>query len=99
MVIIRIHQKQTRYIYLHIYNNTVIPDPDTCQKLIAMFLQYCTEVQIKVCTYVLLSRTQAGPGRAVKQEQEEISRNRVQTFIYLSVNLVPNTKMSSLPQV
>ena len=35
--------------------------------------------------YFLLSRTQAGPGRTVKQEQEEISRNHVQTFIYLSV--------------
>ena len=33
---------------------------------------------------VLLSRTQAGPGRTVKQEQEEISRNHVQTFIFLS---------------
>ena len=29
---------------------------------------------------VLLSRTQAGPGRAVKQEQEENSRNHVRTF-------------------
>ena len=29
---------------------------------------------------VLLSRTQAGSGRAVKQEQEENSRNRVRTF-------------------
>ena len=36
--------------------------------------------------YVLLSRTQAGPGRTVKQEQEEISRNHIQTFIYLSVH-------------
>ena len=27
--------------------------------------------------YILLSRTQAGPGRTVKQEQEEISRNHV----------------------
>ena len=35
--------------------------------------------------FVLLSRTQAGPGRTVKQEQGEISRNHVQTFIYLSV--------------
>ena len=35
--------------------------------------------------HVLLSRTQAGPGRKVKQEQEEFSRNHVQTFIYLSV--------------
>ena len=33
--------------------------------------------------YVLLSRTQAGPGRTVKQEQEEISRNHEQTFICL----------------
>ena len=37
--------------------------------------------------YVLLSRTQSGPGRTVKQEQEEISRNHVHTFIYLSVDL------------
>ena len=35
--------------------------------------------------YVLLSRTQAGPSRTVKQEQEEFSRNHIQTFIYLSV--------------
>ena len=35
--------------------------------------------------HVLLSRTQVGPGRTVKQEQEEISHNHVQTFIYLSV--------------
>ena len=33
----------------------------------------------------LLSRTQAGSGRTVKQEQEEISRNHVQTFISPSV--------------
>ena len=33
----------------------------------------------------MLSRTQAGPGRTVKQEQEEISRNHVQTFIFPSV--------------
>ena len=30
--------------------------------------------------HVLLSRTQAGPGRAVKQEQEENSCNHVRTF-------------------
>ena len=30
--------------------------------------------------YVLLSRTQAGPGRAVEQEQEENSRNHVQVL-------------------
>ena len=35
--------------------------------------------------FVLLSNTQAGPGRTVKQEQEEISRNHVQTFISPSV--------------
>ena len=37
--------------------------------------------------FVLVSRTQAGPGRTVKLEQEEISRNHVQTFISLSVNI------------
>ena len=36
--------------------------------------------------HVLLSRIQAEPGRKVKQEQGEISRNHVQTFIYLSVH-------------
>ena len=35
--------------------------------------------------YLLLSRTQAGPGRTVKQEQEEISRNHVHTFSGCSV--------------
>ena len=30
---------------------------------------------------ILLSNNQAGPGRTVKQEQEEISRNHVQAFI------------------
>ena len=45
----------------------------------------CTEGEIKVC-FVTLSRTQAGPGRTVKQEQEEISRNHVQTFISPSVH-------------
>ena len=34
---------------------------------------------------ILLSSTQARPGRTVKQEQEDISRNHVQTFICLSV--------------
>ena len=34
---------------------------------------------------ILLSRTQAGPGRAVKQEQEEISPNHVQRINLISV--------------
>ena len=33
----------------------------------------------------MLSRTQAGSGRTVKQEQEQISRNHVQTFIFFLV--------------
>ena len=35
--------------------------------------------------YFLLSRTQAGPGRTVKQEEEDISSNHVQTFSGCSV--------------
>ena len=46
--------------------------------------------------FVLLSRTQAGPGRTVKQEQEEISRNHVQTFICLSVPRFPSTHSHTL---
>ena len=34
---------------------------------------------------ILLSRTQAGPGRTVKQEQEEISPNHVQRLNLISV--------------
>ena len=34
---------------------------------------------------ILLSNSQAGPGRKVKQEQEDISRNHVQAFIPGSV--------------
>ena len=37
---------------------------------------------------ILLSNSQARTGRTVKQEQEEISRNHVQTFIYLSVSIL-----------
>ena len=33
--------------------------------------------------HVLLSRTQAGPGRTVKQEQKEMSHNHVQTYLPL----------------
>ena len=35
--------------------------------------------------FVLLSRTQARPGKTVKQEQEELSCNHIQTFISPSV--------------
>ena len=34
---------------------------------------------------ILLSKTQAGPGRAVKEEQEEISPNHVQAIYGVSV--------------
>ena len=48
--------------------------------------------------YVLLSRTQAGPGRTVKQEHDEISRNHVQTFISPSVVTQYNYSDSFLPK-
>ena len=34
---------------------------------------------------ILISNSQAGPGRTVMQEQEEISRNHIQAFIPGSV--------------
>ena len=40
---------------------------------------------------ILLSRTQAGPGRTVKKEQEEISPNHVQRINLLSVHLLKLT--------
>ena len=36
--------------------------------------------------HILLSNSQAGPGRAVKHEQEEISLNHIQAFIPDSVH-------------
>ena len=47
--------------------------------------------------YFLLSRTQAGPGRTVKQEQEEISRNHLQTFSGCSVQTQASLLFSSNP--
>ena len=40
---------------------------------------------------ILLSRTQAGPGKLVKQEQEEISPNHVQRLNLISV--YPNAQI------
>ena len=39
----------------------------------------------------MLSRTQARPGRAVKQEQEQNSRYHVQAFLLVSVGTLPLT--------
>ena len=47
------------------------------------FLQYRAE---KKSLQILLSSTQAGPGRKVKQEQEEISRNHVPRLFLGSVH-------------
>ena len=41
---------------------------------------------------ILLSRTQPGPGRTAKQEQEQTSRNHVQAFLSDLSNIVFNRK-------
>ena len=41
----------------------------------------------------MLSNSQAGQGRTVKQEQEEISRNHVHAFIPGSVHLLVNNNV------
>ena len=46
------------------------------------------------CMQILLSNNQTGPGRTVKQEQEEISRNHVQAFIPGSVDNNFNVSVS-----
>ena len=43
---------------------------------------------------ILLSRTQAGPGRKVKQEQEEISRNNVPRLFLGSVEGIATSSLS-----
>ena len=47
--------------------------------------------------HILLSNSQAGPGETAKQEQEEISRNHVQTFFGCSVYHNDNECTSGLP--
>ena len=45
----------------------------------------------------MLSRTQAEPGRTVKQEHEEISRNHIQT-LFTSLYLHSEVKISTFPR-
>ena len=45
---------------------------------------------------ILLSRTQAGPGRTVKQEQEETSPNLIQRLNLISVHCSPCTPIAKL---
>ena len=42
--------------------------------------------------YILLSNSQAGPGRTVKQDQEEISCNHVQAFFWALYNIQGSAK-------
>ena len=51
-------------------------------RLLALSTVYSAE---KKSLQILLSSTQAGPGRKVKQEQEEISRNHVPILFLGSV--------------
>ena len=51
-----------------------------------MFCSYMYKDELKGL-HVLLRRTQAGPGRAIKQEQEQNSRNHLQAFLLISVYL------------
>ena len=48
---------------------------------------------------ILLSNSQTGPGRKVKQEQEEISRNHVQAFFPGSVHLLLVTNLQTQMRV
>ena len=42
---------------------------------------------------ILLSRTQAGPGRTVKHEQEDVSPNHVQRINLISVDYFKDEKI------
>ena len=46
---------------------------------------------------ILLRKTQTEPGRTVKLEQEQISRNHVQKSNLVSVSLALQTRISALP--
>ena len=66
-------------------SSTLSTDPSTRNERTGAFFAKEAYRGANKGLHVLLSRTQAGPGRTVKQEEEEISRNHVQTFIFLSV--------------
>ena len=63
-------------LYIYFYSSLVRPRQD--------FLLYRAE---KKSLQILLSSTQAGPGRKVKQEKEEISRNHVPRLISIDFGL------------
>ena len=50
----------------------------SCMAASSLLLQYCLYREEKKSLQILLSYSQAGPGRKAKQGQEEISRNHVQ---------------------
>ena len=74
-------------------NETMLNSPklsphSQCCNIPAFFNRLETAAGLQRRKFVCLAKQdpgEAGPGRTVKQEQEEISRNHVQTFIYLSV--------------
>ena len=59
--------------------------PNCCCDMFRFVLSECTELR-KSLGKILLSSTQAGPGRKVKQEQEEICRNHVPRLFLGSVH-------------
>ena len=59
-----------------------------CQSPISVSLDHTMYREPAKGLQILLSRTQAGPGRAVKQEQEEISPNHIQAIYGTSVDNV-----------
>ena len=63
--------------------------PTTCSLIVSLSSWTLNYRAPGKSMYFLLSRTQAGPGRTVEQEQDEISRNHVQTFSGCSVQCRP----------
>ena len=65
----------------HLCSDQKIQSPETTKVRLTNEWRYTQGYRDRLKgVQILLSNSQAGPGRKVKQEQEEISRNHVQTF-------------------
>ena len=78
-------QKETNLNKLFLQKYSKTRRNPFCRKNLFLYRDWLKSVQI------LLSRTQPGPGRKVKQEQEEISRNIIPPFTFYILPALPGS--------
>ena len=78
-------------MWLWICKNVLSPDYSPCTPIAKLHLEYRDEIY---SLQILLSRTQAGPVRAVKEQQEQNSPNHVQRINLISVDTSKSSTFS-----